>query len=140
MYFFTILLFLFVSLSLTSTSLYRSSDKISGRTLYSDAYYRGYEGAIARREAHNITKGITKGLKKAGYEIVKHKNGIAGAACTVGTFVPVVDTAVDAGCLAVTAVEAVKGAKVAHKKSQHKRDDIYVRAAFIQGLKDLDLL
>ena len=107
---------------------------INAREAYPEAYYYGYEHAIVRREAENKVK---EDLKKAGHEAWDHKEAIETGICTVGAFVPGADVAIDAGCLGIAGAQA---AHSAYKAIHHKRNDVYARAAFVQGLKDLGLL
>ncbi|MCJ1386868.1 hypothetical protein MMC17_009996 [Xylographa soralifera] len=107
---------------------------IYAREALPEAYYYGYEHAIARREAENR---FEKDLKKAGHEVMDHKEAIETGICTVGAFVPGADVAIDAACLGIAGAQA---AEAAYKAMHHKRSDVYARAAFVQGLKDLGLL
>ncbi|MCJ1388326.1 hypothetical protein MMC18_001172 [Xylographa bjoerkii] len=124
-------------LSVAAVSAYPGQyddSSIYSREAYPEAYYYGYEHAIARREAENK---IEKGLKKVGQEAWNHKEDIETGICTVGAFIPGADVAIDAGCLGIAGAQA---AEAAYKKLHHKRNDVHARAAFVQGLKDLDLL
>ena len=107
---------------------------IYAREALPEAYYYGYKHAIARREAENK---LEKDLHKAGHEVMDHKEGIETGICTLGAFVPVADVAIDAGCLGIAGAQA---AEAAYHTMHHKRNDVYARAAFVQGLKDLGLL
>ncbi|MCJ1400006.1 hypothetical protein MMC11_003209 [Xylographa trunciseda] len=124
-------------LSVAAVSAYPGQyddSSIYAREAYPEAYYYGYEHAIARREAENK---IEKGLSKVGHEAWDHKEAIETGICTVGAFVPGADVAIDAGCLGIAGAQA---AEAAYKHLHHKRNDIFARAAFVQGLKDLGML
>ncbi|MCJ1295950.1 hypothetical protein MMC34_007515 [Xylographa carneopallida] len=107
---------------------------IYAREALPEAYYYGYEHTIARRAAENR---FEKDFHKAEHEVKDHKDAIETGICTVGAFIPGADVAIDAACLGIAGAQA---AEAAYHAIHHKRNDVYARAAFVRGLKDLGLL